>query len=226
MCLSPSGYQFTLRRRKSNVLICEYIQLFIQYGFPLWWWHSIEKQIKHYELHTYLSVQRLHPRLMLCKIKMYELLAIIASYEIRPYCIRHCWGVHELKTNRPWQVNFHFRDKMDVFKLSRDGSDCCNTHCTTQFRVPIVPSMCTRVWIERAWLPHWPSRVQQVLHHRWIWGIYCILAPKYLSERCTRIPTKGVPVTAKTLCPAKIVYKWMRPMKINTTGIFLLTVAW
>ena len=35
---------------------------------------------------------------------------------------------------------------------------------------PTNACACT-AWIKKAWLQSWPSRGQQVLHQRWIWGI-------------------------------------------------------
>ena len=38
------------------------------------------------------------------------------------------------------------------------------------------------MWIRKAQLPCWPSSGQQVVHQRWIWGIYCMLVMKQTRE--------------------------------------------
>ena len=45
--------------------------------------------------------------------------------------------------------------------------------------------LCTSMWIKKAWLPCWPSRSQQVLHQRLIWGIHCKHAMEQASEGST-----------------------------------------
>ena len=66
---------------------------------------------------------------------------------------------------------------------------------------------------QKAWLPCWPSRGQEVLYQRWIWGIHCMQAKKHTSEEFEnqgrhhqKSKTELSVVSQKDLCPLKIIF--------------------
>ena len=115
----------------------------------------------------------------------------------------------------------------EIFNVTEDQADrCSRVDSTSAYYAGSLliesrhPTAATYVACrERARLPCWPSRGQQVSHQRWISGIHCAQVRKHASEGSTLSLKPGGDVTTevqnkgyqwphkKDLCPPKIKIK-------------------